>query len=518
MIMNKGPVVLIILDGWGEAPVKKGNPLFSASIPFWKYLKKNFPSTTLLASGTAVGLPVGQAGNSEAGHINLGAGRVVDQDSVIISKSISSGTFFKNPAFVGAFQHVKRRKSNLHLIGLLSGHQSPHMDPDHLLALITLLEKLGLPKLWLHLFTDGRDSFYYRGIDFLERLLKNHGSYVEIVTVIGRLYLDRKKNWQRTKSAYDAMVLGKGLKFTDAREAITKGYARGETDEFISPSVIVDKAGRPKGLIQDNDAVIFFNLRSDRARQLTKVFVQKDYEKRNAKSFRRAKVLKNLYFVAMTDFGPDLEGVITACPSMDVKETLPFCLRDFTQLYIAEGEKFSHMTYFFNGGYSHPIDDEIREMIPSPSVDSYKQTPAMRVPDISRRIIESLDSYNFIAANFASPDMIGHTGDAEAAKKAVHIIDENLAKIAKSLDAKNGTLIITADHGNIEEMIDKRTNEVNTQHANNPVPFIIYGKTFRGRHLRRVDGAKLADVAPTILKLFDVVPSSLMTGRNLLGG
>lgn len=512
------PLALVILDGWGQAPAGSGNPISLASTPFWDVLINDYPSTTLFASGGAVGLPKGQCGNSEAGHMNLGAGRVVEQDSVIISKDIVRGSFFRNPSFLGAVERVKKNRSSLHCIGLLSGYQSPHMDPNHLEALILFAEKQGLKNVFLHLFTDGRDSYHYAGLEFLEKLIKEREKFVHVVTMMGRLYLDRKKNWKRSKAAWEAMVLGRGLKFKSAREAITQAYQRRQTDEFITPSVIVDQKGKPRGLIKDSDAVIFFNLRSDRARQLTKVFVQKDFTKKNPGSFKLAKVFSNLYFVAMTDFGPDLSKVITAYPSITIKETLPYCLSKLRQLYIAESEKYAHVTYFFNGGLAKPVAGEARESLPSPHVDSYASTPAMRVPDLTKKIISKLSSYDFICTNFSSPDMIGHTGDITAAIQAVQIVDDNLQKLAISLLKHNGTLIVTGDHGNIEEMIDKHTGEINTQHSFYPVSFIVFGKKFKGKKLKKISENKLADVAPSILDILNIKKPDSMTGRSLLLG
>lgn len=512
----KHPLVLAILDGWGEASQGPHNVISVTPTPFWDSLRKTYPYTLLMASGHAVGLPKNQAGNSEAGHMNLGAGRIVEQDSLKISRSISNGTFFYNSALQGAIKHVRQLHSKLHLIGIISGNQSPHINPDHLLALLTLAKKSQIKKVYLHFFTDGRDSFYYNGKKYIDLLLREHTSMIEISTIMGRLYLDRKKNWIRTKDAYEAMVKGKGLSFSDPILAVEKAYARGQTDEFISPSVIVDKRGKAKGLIGDNDAVIFYNLRSDRARQLTKVFVQQNFEKKNPNSFKRAKVIKSLYFVAMTDFGPDLAGLVTAYTSQKIEHTLPFCLGHTRQLYIAESEKYAHITYFFNGGYDHPVAGETRKIVHSALVDSYARTPAMCTPDITDIIIKNLPRYNFIAANFASPDMIGHTGDMRAASKAVTIIDHHLLKLARAVDSHAGILMVTADHGNVEELIDHDTHKVNTQHSTNPVPFIIYGKKFKGKKLKKSSHNKLADVAPTILSVLNVKQPSLMTGKNLL--
>ena len=511
------PVVLIILDGWGVAPKEQiGNPIVITPTPFLDSLTEAYPYTTLIASGNAVGLPHNQSGNSEAGHTNIGAGRRVEQDSYIISRAISNSTFFQNPAFIGAYEHTKHYNSSLHLMGIISGMQSPHMDPDHLLALIVYVYKKKFKKVYMHLFTDGRDSYYYSGKDRIQRLEKICKNKIAIVTVMGRLYLDRKKQWRRTQEAYEALVDGKGKKAKELLQGIENAYTHGTTDEFISPLIKTDAKGSPLGRIKDKDAVVFFNLRSDRARQLTKMFVQKDFSKRNNTDIKVRTQLKDLYFVAMTDFGPDLPGVVTAFPSVKVLDTLPFALKGKRQLYIAESEKYAHITYFFNGGYGKPVAGEERLFFKSPHTDSYARTPAMRVPDIAQEICKALPKKDFIAANFASPDMIGHTGNAMAAGQAVAIVDHQLSKIAKAVDAHAGTLVITADHGNIEEIIDTRSRNVDTRHSHFPVPFYVYGKRFKGKKCKAVEKATLADVAPTILSLMGKKQPDTMTGRSLV--
>ena len=513
---RKSHVVLVILDGWGEAPPSAGNPIIKKNLPFWKIATTLYPHTKLRASGDDVGLTHGQAGNSEAGHLNLGAGRIVDQDAMVISKSIANGTFIKNSAFQGALKHIKKTGGKLHFMGIVSGEKSPHMDPDHLTALFAFARTAGIKKVWFHAFTDGRDSYYKSGITFIRNIEKRFSPIVKIATITGRLYLDRKKHWERTTLAYDAMVRGKGIAVRSASLAVTEAYARGETDEFVLPSVIVDSSGKPQGLISGGDAVIFYNLRSDRARQLAKIFVQKDFEKMNPGAPKREKILKNLYFVAMTDFGPDLSGITTAFSSRNVKNSLPFCLAKKRQLYIAESEKYAHMTYFFNGGYANAVAGEDRKVIQSPSVDSYRETPGMRVSEITDIILKKINKYDFIGVNFASPDMIGHTGDIPAAKKAVKIVDENLTRIQQAVFSLNGTLLITADHGNVEEMLEKSSLRVDTSHSTNLVPFIALAKRFKGKYLKEYTDARLADVATTILNLMEMQIPDEMTGKNLL--
>jgi 2,3-bisphosphoglycerate-independent phosphoglycerate mutase len=371
-------LILLILDGWGFGKKDKGNPIWIVRPPFIESLYKKYPWTALCASSFCVGLPKGQVGNSEAGHQNLGAGRIVDQDTVKINHQINTGEFFKNSAFLAAINHVVKNKSAMHLMGMISNRQSPHSDPDHLFALLALVRRFPIKHVYLHLFTDGRDSpqrSALKSIMALERTLRPNEL---IATIIGRFYaMDRKKVWTRTISAYNAMTSGREAQVADSPQAgVDRAYNAGITDEFIEPIVIKNK-GKMLPRISDNDAVIFFNLRSDRARQMAKPFVQKKFEEMNPGFIRRRKVLKNLVFVAMTDFGPDLDSILSAFPSHDLKGTLTMALKDKRQIYIAESEKYAHVTYFFNGGYADPVAGEERVNIPSPQVDRYDKTPAM---------------------------------------------------------------------------------------------------------------------------------------------
>jgi len=517
---NKPPVVLLILDGWGIDKPNRGNAIELAKKPNFDWLWKNCPHTQLQASGKFVGLPPAQHGNSEAGHMNLGAGRVVDQDAVNISKDINTGKFFKNPAFEVAYKHVVKNKSNLHIMGMLSDGQSAHSDPDHLLALITWARLKKIPNVYLHLFTDGRDSPQHAALKLVEALMrqlknkengKRSGEW--IATVIGRFYaMDRKKVWSRTVSAYNAMIDGTSAATAKSpQEGISRSYNANISDEFISPFVIRRK-GKMMPRISDDDAVIFFNLRSDRARQLAKPFVQKEFEQKNPGFAKRVKVLKNLVFVAMTDFGPDLDSILTAYPAADLLATLPMILPRGRQIYIAETEKYAHITFFFNGGYDHPVNGEKRINIPSPHVDNYDKTPAMSTSKITARIISSLPKYEFICANFAAADMIGHTGNLKACIKAIEHVDKCLGQLKQAVDKERGTLVIVADHGNAEKMIDLNTNEVYTEHTSNPVPFVIFETKKVNRQLHR---GRLGDVAPTILKLMEITKPKEMTDKSL---
>lgn len=510
-------IVLAILDGWGIAPHNRGNAITLAKTPNVDSLCKKYPNTQLFACGHFVGLPDMIEGNSEAGHLNLGAGRLVKQDAVFINESIKDGTFYKNPAFLEAIKHVKKFNSSLHLMGLLSNHGSAHSQPEHIFELLKIIHSHNIQNIYLHIFTDGRDSSPHSAYEYIEELRKHFLGNERIVTVIGRFYaMDRTKNWARTKRAYDALVSCEGRKVKGARDAIIQAYNRGETDEFISPSVVCHKQ-KPLGNIKDNDAIIFFNLRSDRARQLTKTFVQPDFEKNNHGTFERKKKPKNLKFVAMTDFGPDLPGISTAYPSRDVKKSLPMVLKDQKQLYIAEKEKFAHVTYFFNGGYADPVAGEDRIMIPSPLVDSYDKTPEMKARELTKKIINDLNKnkYSFVTVNYCNPDMIGHTGNLRAGIRCVEIVDDCVGKLYSQIIKQDGILIVTSDHGNVEEMINLKTGEIDTRHSKNPVPFILAGKKFKSiMKLKKEES--LSSVAPTILDIFDINQPKEMKGETLI--
>lgn len=506
---------LIIMDGWGISnPKNRGNAITSKTAPHYFSWLKKWPNSQLLASGEAVGLFKGQEGNSEAGHINLGAGRVVKQDALYVSDSIVDGTFFKNNAFSQAIHHLKKYGTAAHVMGLLSNHNSAHSCPEHLYAVLNMLNRAGIEKVYLHLFTDGRDSGQHDATKHLT-VLKSHLHGTEkFATVMGRFYaMDRNKEWDRTKKAYDAMVVGKGCIAENIDEALTAAYNRNETDEFICPTIITEK-GKPVATIKDNDAIFFFNLRSDRARQLTKAFVQSDFETINPGAFKREHFPKNTRFVAMTDFGPDLQGVLTAYPSRDVPNSLVQMLCPRRQLYIAESEKFAHVTYFFNGGYADHFCGEQRVKIDSPEVDSYDKKPEMSARIVADYVIGAIKSeqYEFIAVNFANPDMVGHTGNFEAGQKAVEKVDAEVERVIEVLLKSGGEAIITADHGNIEEMINLKTNEIDTEHSVNPVPCILVGKRFIGK---KIKSGKLADVAPTLIKMMGLKKPKEMTGKAL---
>ncbi|PIU79548.1 MAG: 2,3-bisphosphoglycerate-independent phosphoglycerate mutase [Candidatus Moranbacteria bacterium CG_4_10_14_3_um_filter_44_15] len=507
------PTILAILDGWGIGLKDKTNAIWLAKTPAFDYLSKKYPFTQLGATGSDVGLENNQTSGSETGHMNIGAGRIAEQDSRVISESINSGAFFHNPAFLGAISHVRKNKSDLHLMGLLGNEDSPHMSPYHLEALLILAKKNGIKNVYIHFFTDGRDSYPKSAIDHIrdwkERIYDI--GVGKIATLVGRFYaMDRAKNWKRLKVAYELLVKGKGRKFKNAEHAVRENYKNEITDEYIKPSVITGN-GEPIASIKDNDAVIFYNLRSDRARQFSKLFVQEDSDETKLLLPR----LKNLYFVAMTNFGPDLP-VHTAYYGHPINGTLPVAFRDIRQFYIAETEKFAHVTYFLNGGYADPIAGEDRLMVPSPVIDSYAKKPEMSAEKITEQILKSIKAgkYDFITVNYANADMVGHTGNIKAAVKAVEAVDKCLAKLYKEINKRNGSLIITADHGNADCMWDKKAKLPMTFHTKNPVPFITCVNKLRGKRLK--SGGILGNIAPTLCDAMNIDKLKEMKLKSLL--
>jgi len=516
MNKKKTTTLLVIMDGWGIARPNRGNPITGKTAPnYFSWLKK-YPNSRLDASGLAVGLFNGQEGNSEAGHLNLGGGRVVKQDELYISEAIKDRTFFKNNAFRQALHHVKKYGTAVHLMGLLSNHNSAHSCPEHVYALLDLFKSHNIKQVFLHLFTDGRDSGQHDAPEHLKKLEKHFHGNEQIATIMGRFYaMDRNKDWNRIRKAYEAMVLGKGCTSSSAEEALAQSYNRGDTDEFICPSVIV-KNNRPVATIKNNDAIFFFNLRSDRARELTKAFVQPNFKDLNPGAFVRSKFPKNTRFVALADFGPDLPGVLTAFPSRDVAGSLVQTLCPKRQLYIAESEKFAHITYFFNGGYAQHFCDERWVKIESPDVANYAQKPEMSAKIVADYVVGAIESheYEFIAVNFANPDMVGHTGDFQAGEIAVNTVDLQVARVLKVLEKNGGQGIVTADHGNIEEMINLKTGEIDTEHSTNPVPFILVNSGKKVSH--KLSDGKLGNVAPTVLKLMDIDKPAEMSVKSLI--
>ncbi|TRZ78340.1 2,3-bisphosphoglycerate-independent phosphoglycerate mutase [bacterium] len=515
---KKKPVVLMILDGWGIAPPGEGNAIYLANTPVMDKLWEEFPHAKVKAYGEVVGLQENKTSGSETAHENIGAGRVVIQDSRYITESIEDGSFFNNTVLLGAIKNLNKNKNSaLHLMGLLSSDDSSHSRQKHLKALLEFAKKNRVKKVYLHLFTDGRDAPPRSAKQFLRKLsdtIQEIG-VGEIATIGGRFYgMDRSKNWDRLMISYNAMVLGKGATAKNAFDAVDQAYEKGVTDEYIIPTVIVDDHKHPVATIKDNDSVIFFHLRSDRARQFTKLFVLDSIEE--AKGVKRKKILKNLFFVAFTNFGPDLP-IRTAFATSPIKNTLPFVLGGLKQLYIAETEKFAHVTYFFNGGYANPIGSEARIVIQSKDVTSYKDSPEMSSKEISEVIVGNIkfDVYDFIAGNLANLDMVGHTGDIKAAIKSAEYVDHVVDQIVQSVLEKDGTAIVVGDHGNADEMLDINTGEIMTSHSKNPVPFIIINNLWQGKN-KILKDVKLCDVAPTVIDLFGLEQPIEMTGDSVL--
>lgn len=514
----KKRVALIILDGWGIAPASKGNAISLARKPTLDYLQGNYPETQLEASGESVGLRADVPGHSEAGHLNLGAGRVVLDDSLFISQSIANNMFFENQALIKTFEHVNKNKSHLHLMGLLSESATGHADPDHLIALLEMAKKHGVEKVFLHLFSDGRDATAHSLLKAYAKI-KPYINGAKIVSLIGRAYaMDRTKDWKKIEKAYNLLVLGEGKKFNTLGEAVSYAYNRSGrspallTDEYI-PASYFPIDDQPV-TINDNDGLIFFNLRSDRARQLTKVFVQTDFNKKNPGSFRRKKVLKNLFFCALTEFGPDLDDIKTAFPSRRIENSITATLKGFSQSYISEKEKYAHVTYFFNGGHDQPVAGEKRILIASPNIESYEEKPEMNAQAVTERVVQEIKKgTDFVVVNFANPDILGHTGNVETTIKAIEFIDRCLGKIHQAAALAKMVMIITADHGNADEMIDLKTKEAYHGHSMNPVPFILVSRAFKKAKLKK---GVLGDVAPTILEIMDVAKPKEMIGQSLL--
>ncbi|MFA6047820.1 MAG: 2,3-bisphosphoglycerate-independent phosphoglycerate mutase [Parcubacteria group bacterium] len=513
----KSPTLLIILDGYGIAAPSKYNAITLAKKPTLDRLFELYPNTLLGATGQDVGLLDNKMSGSEAGHMNIGAGRIVPQDSYYVSKSIKDGSFFMNPALVGAVHHAKNNHGKFHVMGLMSDTDSPHSDPEHFRAILKLAKENGIEEVYCHLFSDGRDSYPKSALTHLQnfRKIMSEEGIGKIASISGRFYaMDRAKNWDRLAMAYEAIVFGRGRIAQSAEEAINNAYKKGRTDEYIKPTVIMEN-GKPVAKIEKNDSIVFFNLRSDRARQFSKLFVANNKSSIITDDMPILDKIRDLYFVALTNFGPDLD-VHTVWSDQTLAGTLPMVLADFRQFYIAESEKYAHITYFFNGGYADPVNGEERLMIPSPKIDSYAKIPQMAAHHIKDHVLDSLenDLYDFYAINFANADMVGHTGDLAATVKAVEFIDEQIKEMAEEVIKRNGNLIITADHGNAECMFDAAANQPNTFHTKNPVPFLLASDKFKGKKLSS-DGV-LGNIAPTILEIMETEKPKAMDKNSLL--
>ncbi len=501
------PVVLIILDGWGYSESQECNAIYSAYTPNWDRMWSENPRLLIETSGARVGLPEGQMGNSEVGHLNLGAGRIVYQDLTRVSRAVDDGSFFSNPALVHAVDAAQAGQGALHIFGLLSPG-GVHSHEEHIHAMVGLAVKRGCDKIFVHAFLDGRDTppkSAGASLELLQQALDRAGAG-RLATIVGRYYaMDRDNRWDRVIKGYD-LVTGAEAEFTapDANSALQMAYDRGETDEFVKATRIGEAVP-----IQDGDSIVFMNFRADRARELTRAFVEPKF-----KEFPRKATPKLAAFVTLTQYHEEFKVPVAFMPE-ELRNILGECIADMDmrQLRLAETEKYAHVTFFFNGGREEPFPGEDRVLIPSPKVATYDLQPEMSAPLLTKVLIEAIGSgnYELIICNFANADMVGHTGDFDAAVLAIEAIDESLGKIVQALKAVGGELLLTADHGNAEQMRDPITKQPHTAHSNNPVPLIYIGREGQ----LSGDGA-LCDIAPTLMYMLGLEQPAEMTGRSLL--
>lgn len=508
--MRGNLTALIILDGYGYTPIAEGNAVLEAPSPNLDAFYEKYPHTHIVASGLGVGLPEGQMGNSEVGHLNLGAGRVVYQELTRITKSIEDGDFFENPVFMDGIKNVKENGTALHVMGLASDG-GVHSHLKHLYGLLELAKKEGVEKVYVHCFMDGRDTAPTSGLGFIRELEAKMAEIGvgEIATVEGRYYaMDRDNRWERVEKAYNAIALGKGNAADSAVEAMELSYKEDVNDEFVIPTVIKPEVDKR---IQANDTIIFFNFRPDRAREMSRTFIEPDFAE-----FNRERGYIPVHYISMTQYDASFEGVEIAFKPETVSNTLGEYLSNngVPQLRIAETEKYAHVTYFFNGGLEKQYEGEDRILVPSPKVATYDLQPEMSAYEVTEKVLEAIDSdkYKVIILNYANTDMVGHTGVMEAAEKAVMTVDECSKKVIDAILAKGGNVILTADHGNAEKMIDYDTKKPWTAHTTNPVECVIAGA---GEIELRDDG-RLADISPTILDLLDMDVPAEMTGTSLI--
>ena len=504
---------LIIMDGFGWRADHEGNAIIPENIPNIERLLANYPSTTIGASGMNVGLPEGQMGNSEVGHTNIGAGRIVYQELTRISKLILDGTFFENPVLLASVQNALDKGTALHLIGLVSDG-GVHSHIDHIEGLLQLAQKKGLNRVYVHCLMDGRDTPPTSGKCFLEdleaRMAKSTGS---IATVIGRYWgMDRDNRWDRVKRAYDAIACGKGETAASAAQAMQQSYDKGENDEFVQPTVIA-KDGKPASTVREGDSIIFFNFRPDRAREITRPFIEPDFA-----SFERECGYVPVHYTCLTQYDATFKNVGIAFTPQSLSNTMGEYLANLgkTQLRIAETEKYAHVTFFFNGGVEKPFDGEDRALIASPKVATYDLKPEMSALEVADEAVKRVLSgnYDLMILNFANCDMVGHTGVFEAAWQAVHTVDACVGRVIDALLSIGGAAIVTADHGNAEMMVDPETREPFTAHTTNPVPCILVDDSRKCAKLR-ADG-KLADLSPTLLDMMGIEKPKEMTGESLI--
>ena len=511
--MAKRPTVLMILDGYGLNDKVEGNAVKLANTPVMDKLMAEYPFVEGQASGMAVGLPDGQMGNSEVGHLNMGAGRIVYQELTRITKEIEDGTFFENEELVKAMENAKKNDSALHIFGLLSDG-GVHSHITHIFGTIEMAKKFGLKKVYIHPFLDGRDTPPESAADFMQQLVDKMAEIGvgEVATISGRYWaMDRDNNWDREEKAYLAMTKGEGVKETDPVEAVKNSYANGKTDEFMLPTVI-EKDGAPVATIKDGDSIIFCNFRPDRARQITRAFCADDFN-----GFNREKKL-DVVMVCFTEYDVTIPNKLVAFKKVEVKNTFGEYLaaNHLKQARIAETEKYAHVTFFFNGGVEEPNEGEDRILVDSPKyVPTYDKKPRMSAYTVCDEVCKAITSgkYDVIITNFANPDMVGHTGVVDAAVKAIEVIDECVGEVVEFIKEVDGQLFICADHGNAEQLIDYETGEPYTAHTTNPVPFILVNADPK-YGLR--EGGVLADIVPTLIELMGMKQPEEMTGKSLL--
>ena len=511
--MSKKPVVLMVLDGYGLNEKTEGNAIAMANTPVMDKLMKECPFVEGAASGLAVGLPDGQMGNSEVGHMNIGAGRIIYQDLTRITKDISDGTFFDNKVLLAAMENCKKNDSDLHLWGLLSDG-GVHSHITHLYGLLEMAKKNGLTKVFVHAFLDGRDTPPASGKDFIEQL-ENKMAEIgvgKIASISGRYYaMDRDNNWDRVQKAYDSLVKGEGVQATSAVKAMEESYAKDVTDEFVLPTVITDENGKALSVVKENDSVIFFNFRPDRAREITRAFCDDKFT-----GFERPFI--PLCYVCFKDYDETIPNKQIAFAKEEITNTFGEFLakNGKKQLRLAETEKYAHVTFFFNGGVEEPNVDEARLLVNSPKdVATYDLKPEMSAPEVGMDLVEAIksDNYDVIVINFAKPDMVGHTGVIPAAVAAVERVDGLVGEAVEAVKEVGGVMFICADHGNAEKMIDYETGKPHTAHTTNPVPFILVNGE-PGWKLR--EGGCLADIAPTLIEIMGLEQPKEMTGKSLI--
>ena len=505
------PVLLLILDGYGLSDYVPGNAVLAANTPNIRKLMSEYPFVKGAASGLAVGLPEGQMGNSEVGHLNMGAGRVVYQDLTRITKSIEDGDFFEKPELIGAIENCRKNGSDLHIMGLLSDG-GVHSLNSHLYAILDLAKRQGLERVYIHCLMDGRDTTPTSGIDYIKELEEQCAKYTgRIATIIGRYWaMDRDNRWERVERAYKALTCGEGVQESDAVTAMENTYARDVTDEFIEPTVIMD-GDKPTAVIKDGDSVIFFNFRPDRAREISRTFCCDDFN-----GFERGERIKTDY-VCFTEYDVTIPNKSIVFKEEEIEDTFGqfIAAHGLKQARIAETEKYAHVTFFFNGGVEKPNEGEDRFLIPSPKVATYDLKPEMSVYEVCDRLVETINAgeHDVIICNFANPDMVGHTGVFDAVVKALEAVDECVGRVVEAVKANGRVMFLCADHGNAEELIVPGTDDPWTAHTTNPVPFILINGE---EDWKLKEGGRLCDIVPTLIEIMGLEQPELMTGVSLL--